>query len=111
MSYNLFIDDERMPPNDHREWIVARTSGEAVSFLYNYGTPSFISFDHDLGGDDTSIVYIDVLIELALDLIDMGVDPGKIKFPRDFVVHSQNPVGAKNIEQKMKHFIHHLDNL
>ena len=111
MSYRLFIDDERFPAEDGKVWVCARSSNDAIAFFYHHGVPSFISFDHDLGGKDTSIVYIDWLIEETLNLIDLDIDPGLIRFPRDYVIHSQNPVGAANIDAKMKHFIHYLDNL
>jgi Cyclic-phosphate processing Receiver domain len=111
MSYNLFLDDERDPPSDDRWWRIARSSQEAICFLHNYGVPDFISFDHDLGGDDTAIKYVNWIIESCLDLIDLGVDPELIRFPRDYFIHSQNPVGAKDIDQKMKHFINYLDKL
>ncbi len=111
MSYRLFIDDEREPPDDGWEWLIARSSREAIMTLYNLGAPEYISFDHDLGGDDTSIKFIDWLIELTLDLLDLGIDPGSLSFPIRYEIHSQNPVGAANIDAKMKHFIHYLDNL
>jgi hypothetical protein len=109
MSYDLFIDDEREPPEDGRQWKVVRSSSEAILLFHNMGVPELISFDHDLGGDDTSQRYVDWIIGLCLDLIDIGVDPKFIKFPRNYVIHSQNPVGAKAIDQKMKSFIRFLD--
>jgi len=110
-QYRLFIDDERFPVEDGKVWIVARSSAEAILLFYNLGAPKYISFDHDLGDKDTPIRYIDCLIDSALDLIEMDVDPGLIRFPSEYFIHSQNPVGAANIDAKMKHFIHYLDNL
>jgi len=111
MTYRLFIDDERFPVEDGKIWLCARSSNDAILLSYNLGAPKFISFDHDLGGTDTSIVYIDWMINRTLDLIELDIDPGLIRFPKDYVVHSQNPIGEANIHGKMKHFIHYLDNL
>lgn len=93
MSYKLFIDDERNPVTD--DWIIARNSSQAAEFVLFEGLPSEIAFDHDLGEDDTSIVFINWLINLMLDF--------KGKFPKDFTytIHSANPIGASNIKSKM----------
>jgi|SRR5271157_5461616 len=117
MSYSLFIDDERMPPDDNRDWVIVRSSAAAKSTVEQYGVPEFISFDHDLGGSDTAVLFVDWLIENALDEIDaidaagLDVNSDAIKFPRSYAVHSQNPAGAANIDAKMKRFIHYLDKL
>lgn len=93
MKYKLFIDDERYPATP--DWWVARTSYDAIYALTNYGFPQEIAFDHDLGGQDTAIVFLgwleDQLIEETLN------------FPEGFTfsVHSQNPIGAINIKEKM----------
>lgn len=98
MSYNLFIDDERFPPDNGKAWTVARSSEEAIHAVKMFGVPSFISFDHDLGGEDTSIVFIDWFIGQYLD--------GAITtFTQDYYVHSQNPIGRENIWARMDGFI------
>ena len=95
MSYNLFIDDERFPPDDGKDWTIVRTSYDAILHVAKHGMPRYISFDHDLGGADTSMKFIAWLIEAVLD--------GRVQIPEDFsyYVHSQNPVGAQNIKYKM----------
>lgn len=110
MGYRLFIDDERSPPEDGGEWVVARSSNAAIKLLKDRGPPDFISFDHDLGGDDTSIKVIDWLIGEML-FAEESIDLRWVKFPRNYYVHSQNPVGRKNIEGKMNGFIAYLDKL
>lgn len=77
--------------------------------FHSFGPPEFISFDHDLGGEDTAMKYVDWVIDLALDLIDLGVDKKLIRFPRNYTIHSQNPIGAQAIDSRMKSFIQHLD--
>lgn len=99
MTYRLFIDDERMPPDDGNQWVIARTSGEAIDILHERGVPSFISFDHDLGGDDKAIPYVHALFDYVMD--------HRTVMPSGFAyyVHSQNPIGAGNIQGKMEGFI------
>lgn len=99
-SYKLFIDDERFPVTD--DWVIVRTSQEAIDTLLARGFPSFISFDHDLGGDDTSIVFINWLTD---ELIE-----GRLDIPKffDYYVHSQNCIGAENIRSKMDQLMRHF---
>ena len=102
MQYKLFIDDERYPVKP--DWFIARNSYDAIYAVKEYGLPSEIAFDHDLGGRDTSMVFLYALSDYMLD--------NDLKFPDGFkyTVHSQNPVGAKNIDVFMKNFIKELEN-
>lgn len=97
MSTKLFIDDIRIPPDDL--WRIVRSSDEAIDFVKTYGIPHMISFDHDLGGNDTSMVFVDWLIIQILD--------GELTLPADFSfsVHSANPVGTENLSKKLSNFI------
>ena len=93
MMWKLFLDDERIPEKKHgdHQWTIARSSDEAIRLVEERGCPIFISFDHDLGGDDTSMVFLKWLTDKVLD--------GEIFMPDDFSyqVHSANIVGSKNI--------------
>lgn len=86
----LYIDDIRVPATEG--WDIVRTSSEAVEYLKLNGCPRFISFDHDLGGDDTAMIVVHWMVDKDLD------DNGNF-IPKDFDfnVHSANPVGVKNI--------------
>jgi hypothetical protein len=84
--YRMFIDDIRSPPPG--DWVVVRSSGEALSHIQNHGMPEFISFDHDLGGDDTTMVFLRKLVDIVWNGDDV---------PPDYTVHSANPVGRLNI--------------
>ena len=95
----IFIDDERFPTDNSGEWIIVRSSQEAIDLVTAQGYPEFISFDHDLGGEDTSIGFIDWMINNTLDTGDFT------KFPTNYYIHSQNPIGARNIRGKMDGFI------
>ena len=90
MGYRLFIDDLREPVNP--AWTIARSSADAIACLLEHGCPDEISFDHDLGGDDTAMA-------VAKRLIDLDLDSGGAFIPRAFrfSVHSANPVGAANL--------------
>lgn len=94
MRYKLFIDDLRYPVNP--DWFIARTSTDAIYAIINYGMPTEIAFDHDLGGDDTSIIFIKWLEDQFLDRM-LEIPESCIKYS----VHSQNPIGAANIKNRM----------
>lgn len=97
-KWKLFIDDERNPVD--KSFIVARTSQEAIEYIQLFNTlPIEICFDHDLGGDDTSMKFIHWMTGQILD--------GKYKLRKDFKysIHSQNPVGVRNIDFFMKGFL------
>ena len=90
MRYALFIDDNRMLgdvpiPDLQIPWTLARSSGEAKGIVLRRGIPAFISFDHDLGGDDTSMVFLKWFSALKLETLP------------EYQVHSANPVGKENI--------------
>jgi hypothetical protein len=63
--------------------------------ILEFGIPNEIAFDHDLGGDDTSIVFINWLINEMLD--------EDLKLPEGFKfsIHSMNPIGVENIKSLM----------
>ena len=103
MTYKMFIDDERFPVTT--DWVIVRSSEEAKECVRNYGIPRFISFDHDLGGEDTSMNFIHWLIKIVLD------SNGFMKFPTEYTVHSQNPVGAANIKSLMDSAIANLNHV
>lgn len=100
MTYNMFIDDERYPPNDDtRMWVICRNLYDVEWYVMTYGMPSFISFDHDLGEDQPT----------GYDIAKMLVEydsVGNTKFVSgfNFYVHSQNPIGAKNIKSYLDNY-------
>ena len=86
----LYIDDIRDPKGEFD--FVARNSVNARAWMEDNGCPNFISFDHDLGGDDTAMRVVKFMVEKDLR------HPGWIPEDFKFFVHSANPVGAANIE-------------
>lgn len=105
MHYSMFIDDERFPSDKssrHFQWIT-RSSQESIEIMKKFGCPIFISFDHDLGGDDTSMKVVHWMIDLDLNSSNYG----ELFIPENFMfdVHSQNPIGAKNIKQTLNSYL------
>jgi molecular chaperone DnaK (HSP70) len=81
----LWIDDLRDPPDD--TWIWAKTSTEALHALATRQVTE-VSFDHDLGGDDTTMRVANYIERLAAQ--------GR-RAPPKWSVHSANPVGKENL--------------
>lgn len=125
MSYKLFLDDERIAPDD--TWVTVRSCDEAIDFISKNGWPSFITFDHDLGykipdemleTDPSKYPFVKTQIgyfRKGIHIEKTGYDFAKwlveysslSPMPRDFgyAIHSANPVGAKNIKELMQsHF-------
>ena len=100
--YFLFIDDERFPPRDRNQWIIARNWEDVMMCLRIHGMPGFISFDHDLG-EDTHTGYDIAKLLVSLDMD--GEDDFKLPDEFDFYVHSQNPIGKKNIEEFLRNYL------
>ena len=88
----IYLDDLRVIPEG---FIGLRSFEEFVSHITNNGLPDFISFDHDLGLQESGYDCAKWLVNHCLD--------HKVKLP-DFAVHSQNPVGKKNIESLLNNF-------
>lgn len=97
--YKLFLDDKRDPPTDG--WIIVRDFDEFITVIKECGLPDFISFDHDLGCNvDGSIKKTGM--DCAKWLVEWLLDQN-LTLP-DFVVHSMNPTGKRNIEGLLQGF-------
>lgn len=77
----LWIDDLRPAPEG---WYWAKTSAEAL-LVIRTGRVKEVSFDHDLGGDDTTRPVI-------LWMSEFG------RWPERVYIHSANPVGRDWME-------------
>lgn len=99
--YRLFLDDERHPVDEER-YVIARSSNEAVQLLLERGLPIEICFDHDLGDDDTAMIYV---YTMCAYMQDRG-----LRFPAGFSysIHSQNPVGRERIASFMESAFTHI---
>lgn len=86
---SLFLDDERFPPEDGREWAIVRTVPAAVAWIVRHGLPAHLSFDNDLQRRLEGR-------HLARWLIRKDFEAGGTFLPDDFswCVHSQNSVNG-----------------
>ena len=92
----LYLDDLRDPPD--QTWTVARSYEEAVALVAEHGFPEHVSFDHDLGGEQTGLDFAHYLVRLYLDEGTMPANFG-------FDVHSANVPGSENIEGLLTRYL------
>lgn len=120
----LFLDDIRIPKDAiglvpsalnqfywSNDWIVVRNYDEFISYINKNGLPDFISFDHDLadehyGDFDFSDYKEKTGYECAKWLVDWCLE-NRLQIP-DYMIHSANPVGKKNIESYLVNAKKHL---
>ena len=108
-DWELFLDDERMPSD--AGWAyghdikIARSSKEAEDLVNEHGLPTAISFDHDLGGEDTAFKFMWWLINGHLD------DKWNLARVKAVQIHSANPEGAKKLMALWDNFcrVHNID--
>jgi hypothetical protein len=127
----LFLDDIRQPKDAinlvpshlnkmywEKDWHVVKDYKEFVKWISFYGVPDLISFDHDLADIHYEVDYNDWELssdqlgveETGLDcakwLVDYCFDNGH-KLP-EYIVHSANPAGRKNIQSYLDNANKHL---
>lgn len=104
MQRLLFVDDLRYPAEHIRteNYTVARTVADAIDDVLRHGAPTLLSLDHDLGGDETAMLFVNWLIAAhqggrfditAIDVVN---------------IHSENPIGAKNLASKLESFFNFI---
>jgi hypothetical protein len=100
MSRPLYLDDLRSPTTE-RDWVICRSVEEAKRFCGQYGCPTYISFDHDLGDN------VPTGMDFAKWLTECDLDNGGTFIPVDFTynIHSANPVGEKNIRGLLDNYL------
>lgn len=96
MSYKLFLDDLRKPPDE--SWVVVRSVKDFIKVIEEKGMPDVISFDHDLGTESYG-----VLAPTGMDAAKWLVE--KELIPKKVIVHSANPTGAENIKRLLENWI------
>ena len=124
----IWLDDLRLPPAT--DWLWARDKDDFVALIEEFGLPSEISFDHDLGinlegGDaeqeaginewymlaspkETGYDCAKWLIDCHQDVYDGGsYEDWVVIFPK-WRVHSANPVGAENITKLLENYEKHI---
>lgn len=88
----LYLDDLRPIPQD---FVGLRSYTEFVAYIEANNLPDFISFDHDLGIEESGYDCAKWLVNYCLD--------HNLRLP-EFEVHSQNPVGKVNILALLNNF-------
>ncbi|KAB8153054.1 hypothetical protein EZY14_011790 [Kordia sp. TARA_039_SRF] len=109
MSYNLFLDDIRVPEMVYRNpeeynFVIVRTYEKFVAYIKANGLPKYISFDNDLGLNADGNVAEDGYAAAKWLVYNSGLDLRNL----EFYVHSANPVAAKQIEGLLTNYINHL---
>lgn len=103
MKWKLYLDDIRTTTDC--TFMIVRTVNDAQKLIHLLGVPIFISFDHDLGIDGEGNLLLSGY-DFAKWLVEMNME-GIFTFAEDFDfrVHSQNPVGAKNIQEYLRNYL------
>lgn len=91
MTWKLYLDDLRTPPASEG-WVICRSSREALETIRTLGMPYLLDLDHDLGGDDTAMKFLTILVN------DIWNTDEPVP---EYQIHSQNPVGILNIHAFM----------
>jgi hypothetical protein len=130
----LFLDDIRIPkdaiglvPDKHNkfywenDWEIVTNYDDFVQHIELNGVPNFVSFDHDLGDTAMDEYFRNVATNGTLDYENIeektGLDCAKflVEYCVDknqplpeYLVHSANPVGKKNIESFLENAKKHL---
>lgn len=128
-SYNLFLDDERVPLDCakymssfkvdckiyHQPWEIVRSYKQFKEIIERRGLPDLISFDHDLADNWKLRESLDVKewFDESENREYTGMDCAKwltqyceekdLLLP-EFVVHSMNSVGRENIKSYLTNF-------
>lgn len=95
----LFLDDEREPVD--KELVTVRNMSDFVMACLDHGCPEYVSFDHDLGYNEPTGM------DVVKWMIRKDLDRGGKFIPQTFCfyVHSQNPIGKKNIESELNNYL------
>lgn len=89
----LYLDDLRACPDGYE---LVRTVQEFKDYITANGVPELISFDHDLGGDETAMQCIHWLIDKDYRI-------------NDYFLHTANPVGRDNMESLISSWKKHCE--
>jgi len=107
-------------PFKTEEWFVVRSHKEFIEYIEKNGAENlFVAFDHDLGDEHYPVTNNIKIIDYDKFKEKTGYDSAKwlcdycqengVKFP-EYIVHSWNPVGKKNIETYIENYKKHVEN-
>ncbi|MDX1718686.1 MAG: cyclic-phosphate processing receiver domain-containing protein [Salegentibacter mishustinae] len=105
----LFLDDIRTPEmvydrTEAKDFIVVRNYADFVKYIKQNGLPDFISFDNDLGLDESGEIAPDGYTAVKWLVYESGLDLRELQFK----VHSANPVAAEQIRGLLSNYIRFL---
>ena len=127
MKTALYLDDVRTPTETlpgYKPWNVVRNYDEFKEWILKNGVPDLISFDHDLGEEHMNDYYNQFAkqgyqipdyasykektgLDCAQWLCETYCFPTNIPL-KQCVVHSHNPIGAKNIHSYINGYLKHM---
>jgi hypothetical protein len=87
----LFLDATDVPPGDRQGWTIVRTVDEAIERVLDQGFPVFVSFNNDLGKDETEGN------EFAFWLIEHDLDAGAMPDDFGYEIRGHSPDGDDRI--------------
>jgi len=103
MTWNLFLDKEKSPPKDEREWIVCRSGSDFIDEFMERGMPSHVSFGGYLGK------YSGTCLDIAHIIIDFDSKTHKdeYKIPENFSfeVHDDKNQNKEKIEKVLNEYL------
>ena len=105
----LFLDDLReidmvYDSSMTDEFVIVRNYYVFVKYIQKNGLPPFISFDNDLGLDESGEVAPDGSAAAKWLVYESGLDLKNLKFK----VHSANPVAAEQIRGLLNNYLKYL---
>jgi len=105
----LFLDDLRTVEmvyggSQADEFHVVRSYDAFVEYIRTHGLPDFISFDNDLGLDESGNIAPDGYAAAKWLVYKSGLDLRDLKFR----IHSANPVAAEQIKGLLTNYIRYL---
>ena len=109
MKKKLFLDDLRTmdmvyDKSMEPEFDIVRTYADFVEYIQVNGLPELISFDNDLGLDESGNVAPDGYAAAKWLVYESGLDLRNLEFK----VHSANPVASEQIRGLLNNYIDHL---
>lgn len=87
-----------------KDFIVVRNYADFVKYIKQNGLPDFISFDNDLGLDESGEIAPDGYVAAKWLVYESGLDLRELQFK----VHSANPVAAEQIRGLLNNYIQFL---
>jgi hypothetical protein len=105
----LFLDDIRTiemvyDKSEKENFDIVRTYKEFVDYIKRNGLPNFISFDNDLGLNESGEIAEDGYAVVKWLVYKSGLDLTKLRFK----VHSAKPVASEQIKGLLTNYINHL---